>query len=102
MPEQNLPGQQPLPIKATDEALKAHYANVMNVSHTPEEFILDFLFVAPPAGQLIQRIATSPGHLKRIIAALTVNLEKYEQTFGKVEKADDPSDKRGGIGFRVD
>jgi hypothetical protein len=33
---------------------------------------------------------TSPGHLKRIIGALSANLERYEKTHGTVREAADP------------
>ena len=50
------------------------YSNNMVVSHTKEEFIMDFLMVAPPSGALTARIIVSPGHIKRIINALQENI----------------------------
>ncbi len=82
-----------LPIKASDEDLKGRYANAMQISHTPEEFIFDFLNMAPPAGQLVSRIITNPGHAKRILAALQDNIVKYEARFGKIQKAKEPQIK---------
>jgi len=46
------------------------YSNNMVVTHTKEEFILDFIMVAPPAGAVTARVIVSPGHMKRILAAL--------------------------------
>ncbi len=37
------------------------------------------------------RIATSPGHLKRIVAALSQNLERYEAAFGTITEAPEPA-----------
>jgi len=74
------------------------YANNMFVGHTKEEFIMDFLMVAPPAGAVTARVIISPGHMKRTIAALQQNLEKYEKSFGKITPAEEP--KSEGIGFR--
>ncbi|MCX6806857.1 MAG: DUF3467 domain-containing protein [Candidatus Berkelbacteria bacterium] len=79
-----------LSIKATDEDLKGRYANAMQVSHTPEEFIFDFLNMTPPAGQLISRIITNPGHAKRILSALQDNIAKYEAKFGKIQESKQP------------
>ena len=90
-------GQQQINIKADDTSLKGVYANSMLVSHTREEFVLDFLNVFPPQGFLVSRVMTSPGHLKRIIAAFTENLAKYERSFGKVEASKEPD---RSIGFR--
>jgi Protein of unknown function (DUF3467) len=97
-PQPNQPQGTSLQVKAGDEELKGRYANLMQVSHTAEEFLLDFYLLHPPAGQLAARIVTSPGHLKRIVAALQDNLKKYESQFGKVEAANEPS---GEFGFKV-
>lgn len=88
---------QKLNIKATDEVLKGHYANNLMAAHSREEFILDFINLMPPQANLVSRIITSPGHMKRIVAALHDNLKKYEDKFGKVEIAEAP--KQEGIGF---
>lgn len=84
-------------IKATDEKLKGEYANVMQVLHTKEEFVLDFLNVFPPSGTLNARVIVSPGHFKRMLAAMTENLAKYEAQFGKVEASEAPQNP---IGFQ--
>lgn len=86
-----------LKIKVRDKDLKGNYSNLMQVSHTQEEFILDFFLVSPPQGLLNARIITSPGHLKRLIKALKDNIKKYEQKFGEIEEAETPETK---IGFR--
>ena len=67
-----------------------NYANNMTISHTREEFILDFLMVAPPAGAVTSRVITSPGHLKRMISALLENLKNYEQTYGEIQPSQEP------------
>ena len=91
-------------IIAGDEDLKGRYANLMSVSHTGEEFVLDFFAVTPSSsgearGTLVARVVTSPPHFKRIVAALEDNLEKYEAQFGEIEEPrgvfPDPDD----IGF---
>jgi hypothetical protein len=69
------------------------YSNNMVVSHTKEEFILDFLMVAPPAGAVTARVVVSPGHMKRILAALQENISKYERNFGTIQIAEEPKGK---------
>ena len=69
------------------------YSNNMVVSHTKEEFILDFLMVAPPAGAVTARVVVSPGHMKRILAALQDNVSKYEKNFGNIQIAEEPKGK---------
>ncbi len=77
-------------IKITDEILKGVYANNMMVAHTREEFVLDFINIFPPGGIVNARVIISPGHTKRIIAALQDNLKKYEDKFGEIKKAPEP------------
>ena len=71
------------------------YANNMVVAHSKEEFILDFMLVAPPNGVVNARIIMSPGHVKRVIAALAQNLKHYEEKFGRVEEAREPQNPFG-------
>jgi len=76
-------------IRAKDDDLKGVYANLMIVSHTKEEFCLDFVNnFNPPI--LTARVLMSPAHLKRTIQALEVNMKKYEEQFGAVEAAKEP------------
>ncbi len=85
-------------IKAADADLKGAYSNMMQIAHTQEEFILDFLNITPPLGILSSRIITSPAHLKRIITALTENLKIYEEHFGTVSATEEIAQK---IGFKL-
>ncbi len=78
-------------VKITDEELKGRYANLVRITHTREEFILDFINMVPPQGAVTARVITSPGHLKRLIRALSGNLELYEKSFGPIHEAAEPS-----------
>ena len=77
-------------VKITDEELKGRYANLVRITHTREEFILDFINMVPPQGAVTARVITSPGHLKRLIRALSGNLKLYEERFGQVQEAAEP------------
>lgn len=94
-PQQN---QKQMQIKISDDVLKGSYANAMQVAHSKEEFVLDFLNLSPHmgAGVVSSRVIMSPGHLKRVISALADNLKKYENSFGKIAEADAPEE----IGFK--
>lgn len=78
-------------IKASDKVLAGKYANAAQVSHNQEEFILDFMSVFPPVGTLNSRVIMSPAHFKRMIRAMTDNLQKYEARFGAIKEADEPN-----------
>ena len=94
--EQN---QQQMQVKISDDVLKGVYANMVQVGHTPEEFVLDFMNVFPPSGIVSARVILSPGHMKRVISTMEENLNKYEAQFGNVKLADQPEHK---IGFRTE
>lgn len=97
---ENKQEQKQMQIKISDEILKGIYANAMQVVHTKEEFILDFMNLSPymGAGVVSSRVIMSPGHLKRVIAALDDNLKKYETQFGKIAEARAPESE---IGFQA-
>ncbi len=90
--------QNQIQIKATDEKLKGEYANLMQVHHTSEEFVLDFINIFPPAGTLNARIIVSPSHMKRMMAALVENMSTYESKFGAVAPSESP---QAPIGFQM-
>jgi len=93
--------QQQIQIKIDDATLKGAYANMMGVAHTKEEFVLDFINIYPAQGTGVAtaRVIVSPGHMKRILAAMKENIEKYEKSFGSIKESDAPS--VGGIGFQA-
>lgn len=67
-----------------DEMARGRYSNNMAVSHSPEEFIIEWLLNSPSGTHLVSRVIVSPGHMKRIIDALSDNLRRYEGKFGSV------------------
>jgi len=77
-------------IKIPDSVLHGVYANQMMVTHTREEFVLDFINLFPPSGVVNARVIVSPGHMKRMIRALQDNLTKYEGRFGARHEAEPP------------
>ena len=87
-------GEREIQIKISDEILRGAYANKMVVRHSREEFVLDFINVCPPEGVVNARVVVSPGHLKRMIAALSENLARYEQRFGAVAVSEAPPDPK--------
>jgi len=88
---QELAGFEGLNVKIDDGELKGRYSNLLRVAHTREEFILDFINLAPPEGVVTARVITSPGHIKRILQALASNLSHYEQAYGPIAEAPEPS-----------
>ena len=91
------PPSRELKVKISDDSLKGCYANTLVVSHTTEEFILDFVLALPPQAVINSRVILSPRHLKRIIQALRMNLQKYEKEHGAVSEAPEPGPPDTGI-----
>jgi hypothetical protein len=88
------PKQPPqIQINTVDEISRGRYSNLMLVSHSSEEFMLDWILNSPNGAHLVSRIILSPGNLKRAIEALTINLKQYEDKFGTV-KVIDPGEQK--------
>lgn len=74
-------------IALDDEVAQGVYSNLALINHSENEFIIDFIFVQPqqPKAKVRARIITSPKHIKRLSAALSDNIAKYEARFGVIE-----------------
>ena len=91
------PGQ--VQVKISDEILRGVYANMVQIGHGSEEFILDFMSLFPPSGTVNARVIVSPSHFKRIVKAMEDNLKQYEQKFGTISLAVVPDQQ---IGFKTE
>ncbi len=80
-------------IKVDEGLAGGVFANFANISHSAEEYIIDFLFVnpTPPGfGKVVSRIILTPGHAKRILLALSDNVRNYEKKFGEIKVSSAP------------
>lgn len=77
-----------LKIELTPEIASGHYANLAILSHTPNEFFIDFVNVAPnmPQARVQSRIIMTPENAKNLLFALRDNLQKYEANFGEIKQ----------------
>lgn len=73
-----------LKLRMSEQVSTGVYANSMVVSHSANEFVLDFALVTGGAGQVVARVITNPTHMKRVIAALEDNVRRYEAQFGSI------------------
>ena len=80
-------------VEFPKELLGGVYSNNMAVSHTREEFIMDFIMLTPPSGAVTARVIVSPGHIKRIVRALQENISKYEKEFGIIQVPEQTGEK---------
>lgn len=81
-----------LTVEIPPEVRNGLYSNLVIVNHSPDDFILDFCFVQPgtPQAQVRARVAVTPTHFKRLVAAMQQNLERFEATFGRIEERTPP------------
>jgi hypothetical protein len=77
---------QELNIELTEEVAEGIYSNLAIISHSPGEFVVDFVRVVPgvPKAKVKSRIILTPSHAKRLLHALSENVRKYESSFGKI------------------
>ena len=87
------PGQMEIELK--EEEAIGTYSNLVMITQSPSEFILDFIAVMPgvPKAKVVKRMILTPDHAKRLAGALTDNIKKYEEEHGTIsskEKIDIP------------
>ena len=63
------------------------YSNLAMISHSPSEFVVDFIRMMPglPKAKVKSRIILTPQHAKRLLSALTENIERYEAVYGSIK-----------------
>ena len=77
-----------LKIELTPEVASGHYSNLAVISHSGNEFYLDFISVAPnmPQAKVQSRIIMTPENAKNLLFALRDNITKYEENFGEITR----------------
>jgi len=84
-------GQQ-LNIDVPPEMADGVYANLAVITHSPAEFITDFVSMMPgvPQAKVRARVIMTPQHAKRLSRALQENIAKYESVHGTIKEISDP------------
>ncbi len=109
MAEQNSPpaptvpsgpaGGQQVQVKITDDILKGVYSNQAMITHTNNEFVLDFMNIVQTNGIVTSRVIVSPAHMKALVLAMQDNLKKFEDQFGTIKAGEATSPQ---VGFRTE
>lgn len=78
--------QQKMSIGIDPQTAKGIYSNMVMITHSNTEFVLDFASVLPgaPGPQVQSRMIMAPEHAKRLLAALSENISRYENAFGPI------------------
>lgn len=77
-----------LNIELSEEIAEGIYSNLAIITHSQSEFVIDFIKVMPgvPKARVKSRIVLTPQHAKRLLHALSDNVQKFEQQNGKIKE----------------
>ncbi len=76
-----------LNIEISEEMSEGSYANLVIITHSHAEFIVDFVNVMPgtPKSKVKSRIILTPTHAKRFMKAMIDNVKKFETVNGTIQ-----------------
>ncbi|MCY4418849.1 MAG: DUF3467 domain-containing protein [Cytophagales bacterium] len=91
-------------VELTEEMAEGVYANLVMITHSSTEFVVDFVRLMPglPKAKVKSRVVVTPGHAKRLLKALADNIRRYENSFGEIKEDDSsphlPMNLGGSVG----
>ena len=88
MSDQKKPNQ--IDIELSEDVADGIYSNLAIISHSNSEFVVDFVRMLPglPKAKVKSRIILNPQHAKRLLMALSDNVQKFEENFGEIALPD--------------
>lgn len=86
-------------IELSEEVAEGVYANLAIITHSPSEFVVDFIRMMPglPKAPVKSRIILTPEHAKRLMLALRDNISKFESIHGPIKNVEEPIPSGGGM-----
>lgn len=95
MIEHKFPESRELDIELNDEIAEGEYSNLVIISHSTSEFVLDFVRMMPGVSKarIKSRIVLAPEHAKRLLLSLQENIERYEAVVGTINLPKMPSEE---------
>jgi hypothetical protein len=83
MPDQ----KQRINIELGEKEAEGIYANFAVITHSPAEFVLDFIRILPGTkkSRVHARIVMAPQHVKAFSKALEDNIKKFEDRHGAIK-----------------
>lgn len=91
MAEEHKADQNQINIELSEEVAEGQYVNLAMIAHSSSEFVVDFIRMMPgvPKAKVKSRVVLTPEHAKRLLAALSDNVKKYEEQHGMIKQSDD-------------
>lgn len=82
-------------IELNEEVAQGVYSNLVVITHSSSEFVLDFVRVMPglPKAQVKSRVILTPDHAKRLLLAMQDNLAKFEANMGTIKLGENPQEQ---------
>ena len=76
-------------VELRDEEAEGVYANFAAITHSPAEFVMDFIRVLPGTkkSRVHARIVMAPQNVKAFVRALQDNIAKYEERHGEIKSS---------------
>ena len=99
MADQKAPNQANLKIEIPNDDGIVHYSNFAIVSHSPEEFVVDFACVLPgkEEAKVVSRVIMTPKNFKNFVMAVSNNIANYERQFGEIVLPQNPHTAFGEV-----
>jgi hypothetical protein len=93
--------QNHISIELKEDVAQGIYSNLAIITHSPSEFIVDFIRVMPgiPKAEVKSRIILTPEHAKRLLHALKDNIAKYESVHGPIKQGEGQGDTMIPLNF---
>ena len=87
-------------IELEDNIGQGEYINFAIVTHSPAEFVMDFIRVLPgmTKSKVKSRLIMTPMHAKTLMRALKDNISKFENKFGEIKT---PAPDSSTPGFKL-
>ena len=81
-----------LQIELSEEVAQGIYSNLAIITHSPSEFVIDFVRVMPgiPKAKVKSRIILTPQHAKRLLKAIGENIHRFEVAHGEIKDTEQP------------
>ena len=87
-------------IELEENIGQGEYVNFAIVTHSPAEFVMDFIRVLPgmTKSKVKSRLIMAPMHAKTLMHALKDNIKKFENKFGEIKT---PAPDSSAPGFKL-
>lgn len=86
-------------IELDENTAQGNYSNLVIISHSSSEFVLDFAALMPGVAKakVKNRVILAPEHAKRLLLSLQENISKYEDNLGRINIGQSGAAEEGQI-----